>query len=65
MSGPNDFHGEIIDGKWVAMPGLGDYEPTDAVKVAQDAREAAIAERERVLAAKESALAAMTTAARK
>lgn len=27
MSGPNDFHGEIIDGTYVQLPGLGSYEP--------------------------------------
>lgn len=27
MSGPNDFHGETINGVWTLMPGLGSDEP--------------------------------------
>lgn len=27
MSGPNDFHGEVIDGVWTQLPGLGSDEP--------------------------------------
>lgn len=27
MSGPNDFHGEIVNGTYVQLPGLGSFEP--------------------------------------
>lgn len=30
MPGPNDFHGEIINGVWTICPGLGDHEPKTA-----------------------------------
>lgn len=81
MSGPNDFHGEVVNGVWTLMPTLGDDEPKavgaitlpDPPAKAElrakakelDAIEQKLAEREAALKAKEAEIEALTAPSKK
>lgn len=72
MAGPNDFHGEVINGVWTAMPGLGEFEPpptTTPEQIARlseiEVREAAMRVREQELAEREAAIEAASSKKKK